>query len=214
MAIEVCVKAATGAPEVLGDCPFSQRILLTLEEKKIPYKTHLINLDSKPEWFLEVNPEGKVPSIKFDEKWISDSDVIVGIIEDKYPEPSLTTPPEFASVGSKIFPKFVAFLKSKDANDGSEQALLDELKALDEHLKSHGPYVNGETITAVDLSLAPKLYHVKVALGHFKKWTVPESLTHVHNYMKLLFSRESFEKTKSVKEEYVIAGWAPKVNNA
>ncbi|XP_076922650.1 glutathione S-transferase DHAR2-like [Bidens hawaiensis] len=214
MAIEVCAKAATGDPDVLGDCPFSQRILLTLEEKKIPYKTHLINLDSKPEWYLEVNPEGKVPSIKFDDKWVSDSDVIVGIIEDKYPEPSLTTPPEFASVGSKIFPKFVAFLKSKDANDGTEQALLDELKALDEHLKNHGPYVNGETISAVDLSLAPKLYHVKVALGHFKKWAVPESLAHVHNYMKLLFSRTSFEKTKPVKEEYVIAGWAPKVNSS
>lgn len=28
-------------------------------------------------------------------------------------------------------------MKSKDANDGSEQALLDELKALDEHLRQH-----------------------------------------------------------------------------
>ncbi|XP_071686394.1 glutathione S-transferase DHAR2-like [Rutidosis leptorrhynchoides] len=213
MAIEICVKAAAGAPDVLGDCPFCQRVVMTLEEKKVPYSTHLINLESKPEWFVEVNPEGKVPVIKIDdEKWISDSDVIVGLIEDKYPEPSLSTPPELTSVGSKIFPKFVAFLKSKDENDGTEQALLDELKALDEHLKSNGPYINGDKITAVDLGLAPKLYHLKVALGHFKKWTVPESLAHVHNYIKSLFSLPSFEKTKPPKEEYVIAGWAPKVN--
>lgn len=39
--------------------------------------------------------------------------------------------------GSKIFPSFVKFLKSKDPNDGSEQALLDELRALNEHLKAH-----------------------------------------------------------------------------
>jgi hypothetical protein len=39
--------------------------------------------------------------------------------------------------GSKIFPSFVKFLKSKDANDGSEKALLDELHALDEHVKAH-----------------------------------------------------------------------------
>lgn len=39
--------------------------------------------------------------------------------------------------GSKVFGSFVTFLKSKDANDGSEQALLNELKALDEHLKAH-----------------------------------------------------------------------------
>lgn len=39
--------------------------------------------------------------------------------------------------GSKIFSSFVTFLKSKDPNDGSEKALLDELQALEEHLKAH-----------------------------------------------------------------------------
>lgn len=211
MAVEVCVKAAVGAPDVLGDCPFCQRVVLTLEEKKVPYQVHLIDVSNKPKWFLEVNPEGKVPVIKLDDKWVADSDVIVVLLEEKYPDPSLSPNPEFASVGSKIFSAFVNFLKSKDPNDGTEQALLDELKALDDHLKSHGPYVCGEKVTAVDLSLAPKLYHLEIALGHFKGWSVPENLTHVRNYMKLLFSWESFEKTKAAKE-YVIAGWAPKVN--
>lgn len=45
-----------------------------------------------------MNPEGKVPAVKFDDKWVPDSDVIVGILEEKYPEPSLVTPPEFANV--------------------------------------------------------------------------------------------------------------------
>lgn len=211
MAIEVCVKAAAGAPHVLGDCPFSQRVLVTLEEKKVPYQMHLIDVNNKPKWFLEVNPEGKVPVIKLNDKWVADSDVIVGLLEEKYPDPSLSPDPEFASVGSKIFSAFVTFLKSKDTNDGTEQALLDELKALDDHLKSHDPYICGDKITAVDLSLAPKLYHLEIALGHFKGWSVPESLTHVHKYMKSLFLRESFEKTKAAKE-HVVAGWAPKVN--
>ncbi|KAE8735158.1 putative glutathione S-transferase DHAR4 [Hibiscus syriacus] len=210
MALEICVKAAVGAPNVLGDCPFSQRALLTLEEKKLSYKMHLINISDKPLWFLEISPEGKVPVLKVDGKWVPDSDVIVGILEEKYPHPSLKTPPEFASVGSDIFGTFTTFLKSKDANDGSEQALLVELKALDEHLKAHGPFIAGENIIAVDLALAPKLYHLEVAVGHFKKWTVPESLANVRNYMKLVFSRESFVKTQAA-EEYVIAGWAPKV---
>ncbi|XVE69075.1 hypothetical protein DITRI_Ditri09bG0120600 [Diplodiscus trichospermus] len=211
MTLEICVKAAAGALDVLGDCPFCQRVLLTLEEKKVPYKLHLVNLSDKPQWFLEISPEGKVPVVKFDDKWVPDSDVIVGILEEKYPEPSLKTPPEFAYVGSKILGSFVTFLKSKDANDGSEQALLSELKALDEHLKGHGPFIAGEKITAVDLGLGPKLYHLEIALGHFKKWTIPESFINVHNYMKLIFSRKSFVKTRAAKE-HVIAGWAPKVN--
>ncbi|XP_047325838.1 glutathione S-transferase DHAR2-like [Impatiens glandulifera] len=212
MVLEVCVKAAVGAPEVLGDCPFSQRVLLTLEEKKVPYKIHLIDVAEKPQWFLETNPEGKVPVIKIDDQWIPDSDVIVGIVEEKHPDPPLAHHPEVSTVGSKIFPAFVSFLKSKDSNDGTEQTLLNELKTLDEHLKAKGPYVNGENICAVDLSLAPKLYHLQVALGHFKGWKIPEEFTHLNNYIKLLFSRESFEKTKPIAEEHVIAGWAPKVN--
>ena len=45
-----------------------------------------------------MNPEGKVPVIKIDDKWVADSDVIVGILEEKYPQPTLATPPEFSSV--------------------------------------------------------------------------------------------------------------------
>ncbi|CAH8357347.1 unnamed protein product [Eruca vesicaria subsp. sativa] len=209
MALEVCVKAAVGAPNVLGDCPFSQRVLLTLEEKSLPYKMHLINISDKPKWFLDINPGGKVPVLKIDGKWVPDSDIIVGLLEKKYPEPSLKTPPKFSSIGSKIFSTFVTFLTTKDSSDGP---LLHELEALENHLKSHdGPFIAGEKVSAVDLSLAPKLYHLEVALGHFKSWSVPGSLTHVHNYMHALFSRHSFEMTKA-DEKYVIAGWAPKVH--
>lgn len=41
----------------------------------------------------------------------------------------------FSCSGSKIFPKFVGFLKSKDPNDGTEQALLDELIAFNDYIK-------------------------------------------------------------------------------
>ena len=49
-----------------------------------------------------MNPGGKVPLIKFDVEWIPDSAVIVGRIEHKYPQPSLHTPPERASVYASL----------------------------------------------------------------------------------------------------------------
>ena len=64
-------------------------------------------------------------------------------------------------------------------------SLLDELEALENHLKTHD--------------------------GHYKSWSVPESLPHVHGYMNALLSLDSFQKTKT-EERYVIAGWAHKVN--
>ncbi|OVA01708.1 Glutathione S-transferase [Macleaya cordata] len=170
----------------------------------------LIDLANKPEWFLKINPEGKVPLIKLDDKWIADSDVITQSLEEKYPDPPLATPPEKASVGSKIFSTFISFLKSKDPSDGTEQALLNELTSFNDHIKEHGPFVNGKEVSAVDLALGPKLYHLEIALGHYKKWSVPDSLPYMKSYMKRIFSMDSFIKTRAQPED-VIAGWRPKV---
>ncbi|KAF7831092.1 glutathione S-transferase DHAR3, chloroplastic-like [Senna tora] len=208
--LEICVKASVTTPDKLGDCPFSQRVLLTLEEKHLPYDMKLVDLKNKPEWFLNINPDGKVPAIKLDEKWVADSDIITQALEEKYPSPPLGAPPEKASVGSKIFSTFIGFLKSKDPNDGTEQALLSELSSLNDYLKENGPFINGKDISAVDLSLGPKLYHLEIALGHFKKWTIPDSLTYLQSYKKAIFSRDSFIKTRAQPED-VIEGWRPKV---
>ncbi|XP_012838812.1 PREDICTED: glutathione S-transferase DHAR3, chloroplastic, partial [Erythranthe guttata] len=190
--------------------PFTQRVLLTLEEKRLPYDLKLVNLNNKPEWFLSISPEGKVPIIKLGEKWIPDSDVITQALEEKFPEPSLATPPEKATVGSKIFSTFIGFLKSKDSSDGTEQALLNELTAFNDYLQENGPFINGELISAADLSLAPKLYHLEIALGHYKKWSIPDSLTYVNSYMKTIFSKDSFVNTRAEPKD-VIEGWRPKV---
>ncbi|KAJ0464368.1 putative glutathione dehydrogenase (ascorbate) [Helianthus annuus] len=193
-----------------GYSPFTQRVLLTLEEKHLPYDLKLVDLGNKPDWFLSISPEGKVPVAKVDDKWIADSDVITQTVEEKFPDPSLVTPPEKASVGSKIFSTYIGFLKSKDANDGTEQALLNELSAFNDYIKENGPFINGKDISAADLSLGPKLYHMEIALGHFKKWSVPDSLPHLKTYMKTVFSLDSFIKTMPLTED-VIEGWRPKV---
>ncbi|KAK7379239.1 hypothetical protein VNO80_04694 [Phaseolus coccineus] len=207
---EIAVKASVTTPNRLGDCPFCQRVLLTLEEKHLPYEPKLVDFTNKPEWFLKANPDGKVPVIKFDEKWVPDSDVITQTLEEKYPSPPLVTPPEKATVGSKIFSTFIGFLKSKDPNDGTEQALLSELSSFNDYIKENGPFINGNEISAADLSLGPKLYHLEIALGHYKKWTVPDSLTSLKSYTKAIFLRESFIKT-SAQPQDVIEGWRPKV---
>ncbi|KAJ4706916.1 Glutathione S-transferase [Melia azedarach] len=208
--LEICVKASVTTPNTLGDCPFCQRVLLTMEEKHLQYDMKLVDLGNKPEWFLKISPEGKVPVVKLDEKWVPDSDVITQSLEERYPDPPLGTPPEKASVGSKIFSTFIGFLKSKDPSDGTEQALLNELSAFNNHIKENGPFINGEKVSAADLSLGPKLYHLEISLGHYKNWSVPDSLPYVKSYMKAIFSKDSFIKTRAAPED-VIVGWRPKV---
>ncbi|KAL9233719.1 hypothetical protein vseg_008677 [Gypsophila vaccaria] len=205
--LQVCVKSSVTSPTKLGDCPFCQRVLLTLEEKHLPYDMKLVDLTNKPEWFTKIHPEGKVPVMNLDGKWVADSDVITKSLEEKYPNPPLATPADKSTIGSKIFPAFVGFLKSKDPNDGMEQELLNELNSFNDHLKENGPFIGGEQVCAADLSLGPKLYHMDIALGHYKNWSVPESLSYVKSYLKNIFSRDSFVKTTATPED-VIAGWA------
>lgn len=169
-----------------------------------------MDLSNKPEWFLKISPEGKVPVIKLDEMWIADSDVITQSLEEKYPHPPLTTPPEKSSIGSKIFSTFIGFLKSKDPSDGTKEALVAELASFNDYIKDNGPFINGEMISSADLSLGPKLYHLEIALGHYKDWSIPDSLPHLKNYMKTIFSLDSFVKTRALPED-IVAGWGPKV---
>ncbi|XP_013608485.1 PREDICTED: glutathione S-transferase DHAR3, chloroplastic-like [Brassica oleracea var. oleracea] len=120
--LEICVKTSITTPNKLGDCPFCQRELLTMEEKHVPYDMKMVDLSNKPEWFLKISAEGKVPVVKFDEKWVPDSDVITQTLEDKYPEPPLATPPEKASVGSKIFSTFIGLMLLEDYKARGTQA--------------------------------------------------------------------------------------------
>ncbi|CAF3755969.1 unnamed protein product [Rotaria sp. Silwood1] len=46
-------------------CPFVQRAKLVLAAKNIPYEEININLVEKPEWYLEKNSPGQVPSLEW-----------------------------------------------------------------------------------------------------------------------------------------------------
>ena len=63
------------------------------------------------------------------------------------------------------------FLLSKpgDDEDKKKDALLQELKAVNDHLEKSGkPYFGGDDVCATDLSMAPKIKHVKIGADEIK----------------------------------------------
>ncbi|CAI5982136.1 unnamed protein product [Closterium sp. NIES-64] len=96
-------------------CPFCQRVWLQLEEKRIPYRfplsyrppqgaVHLtqiptvekINLKCygpKPDWFLELVPNGMLPAVQLDGRVITESVTIMKEIEAAFPSHSPLLPP-------------------------------------------------------------------------------------------------------------------------
>ncbi|RWV87455.1 hypothetical protein GW17_00050547, partial [Ensete ventricosum] len=89
VAAEVCVKAAVGSPDALGDCKPSSSLSKSLSCCAFDLRISL----------PAISPEGKLPVLKLDDgKSAPDSDVITQILEEKFPNPSLVTPQEYSSV--------------------------------------------------------------------------------------------------------------------
>ena len=82
--------------------------------------------------------------------------------------------------------------------------LLQELKGLNSHLQSSGPYLKGEDVSAGDLALAPKLHHMQVALKALKVHTQ-------HCFMSLLLSRARSSRISSMLHAAhgAVSHWQP-----
>ncbi|EGI63781.1 PREDICTED: pyrimidodiazepine synthase-like isoform X1 [Acromyrmex echinatior] len=71
-------------------CPFVMRIHHVLSLKQIPYDIVNINLQKKPQWFLQINPVGKVPVyVDSDGTVVMESVTVANYLDEKYPEPPL-----------------------------------------------------------------------------------------------------------------------------
>ncbi|CAL5221318.1 g3490 [Coccomyxa viridis] len=206
--IEIYVKG-TPATQERGDCPFCHRALLTLAEKHVPYKEEYIDFADKPKWLFDISPKGAVPVMKDleNDKWIADSGDIVDYLEDKFPEVPLGKQDARPHVAQKLFPSFVAALKADGAEfKEKEEALVGSLTEIDEYMQNHKAYLGGDRPNAVDCMIAPRLYHIQVAMKELKGWEIPSNLTNLHEYITRMQSRDSWKQTYYSPDK-VLAGW-------
>ncbi|XP_002735498.1 uncharacterized protein LOC100368280 [Saccoglossus kowalevskii] len=208
--MELYVKAGRDG-NTLGDCPFCHRIQMVLQLKGLDYQLVPINMQIKPREFLDMNPSGKVPVLYHNGVLMDDSAVIADYLERTFPEPSLAASTKVAeNAGSNIFQRFTAYLKNKDPKkqDQMRDLLRDELQKLNSVLaNSSGDYLDGDILKLPDCNILPKLYHVKIAARHYKKFEMPDEFPSLKKYFDLGFENEAFLKTKCEDEE-IIFGWS------
>ncbi|KAK9808237.1 hypothetical protein WJX73_002184 [Symbiochloris irregularis] len=208
-----------GSPEKgeVGDCPFSHRTMLHMEEKGISFNKMLIDEQNMPEWIPEVS-EGnkKIPfMLELDTgKWLHDSDKIVPYLEKKFPDPKLGMPDDMPpDVGQELMPKcLIEFVTSKPGKEEDEkrQQLEAELKGINDHLAKGGPFFGGKDVNTHDLTLAPKLKHTILAGKEIKGWSMPKEFTAINKFMEEIAKRPSWKKTM-YSDKYVQDGWQLKV---
>ncbi|KAK9845184.1 hypothetical protein WJX84_009029 [Apatococcus fuscideae] len=214
-----------GAPEEdlvcergeLGDCPFSQRTMMTLEEKNIPYQRMYVDEYKMGEipWLKDVT-EGacQIPFMKELEtgKWYHDSDFLVTYLEDKFPERKIGKPDTDPQVGKELFPTaFIEYLTTDGAGEkAKEERLLAEFQKLEDFLAEHkADYFGGSDVCSTDLALSPRVKHILVGGKAVKGFELPSSFKEVHAWLDRIQTRSSWKKCMP-DEKWLESGWVKK----
>ncbi|KAF5827157.1 dehydroascorbate reductase [Dunaliella salina] len=198
----------------LTDCPFCQRVLITLANKGIEHDQTYVDFARKPDWLMQVSG-GKVPVIRQSEKGLNmpDSDVIVEYLEKEHPNPSMKSSAP-AELGGSLFPNFINFIKAPAEDKEATSKFEAELQAINDYLskEGNGPLLGGANIDAKDAAVAPKLYHACVASKAIKGYDILEKYKAIKTYIDTLSSKPAFKQTLPADGDSVIeAGWKAKV---
>ena len=156
-------------------CPFVQRVTALLEAKGVPYDVEYISLRDKPQWFLDISPNGQVPVLITDDgQALFESDAIVEYIEEAYPPLQ-----QDISLETKATNRAWSYLAAKNylvqcsAQRSPDRTVLAERsaklgKAFDriEKQLGDGPYFGGDTIGMVDIAWLPLLHRASIVEQH------------------------------------------------
>jgi len=155
--------------------PFAWRVMLALEVKGLPYESKLLEFskgDHKSAAYLQLNPRGKVPTLKDGDFVINESLAIMSYLDRKYPNPPLfgKTAEETAliwrwlleceaymvSAGQKVVRPifFGKGLENVEEIQQAAQSVRGELKLVDQRLAA-AQWLVGDNISAADLGIFP-----------------------------------------------------------
>ena len=155
--------------------PFSWRVMLALEHKRLPYVAHLLEFSKQEHQsphMLKLNPRGQLPVLKDGDFVIFESLAILYYLDLKYPEPRLfgRTPeeagtimrvicefqnnaePQVRKISAAVFDGALA--KRMDEITAAMHAVGNEARVIEARL-SHCDWIVGERLSAVDVVVFP-----------------------------------------------------------
>lgn len=161
----------------ISGSPFSWRVLLALEIKRVAYESKLVKAmeeEHKQPWFLEMNPRGKVPVLKIGDQSLYETYAILAYLEAEHPSPPLlgATLDEttlvwrlLSEIDNYFAPAFVEFVRPvlfagqeepSDELQATAPPIHKELKVFEGELAQPGrAFLTGKNVSAADIALYP-----------------------------------------------------------
>jgi glutathione S-transferase len=165
--------------------PFSWRVLLALEIKRLPYESHLLQFskgDLATPAFVAMNPRKQVPVLRDGDEVVFESIAVLAYLDRKYPEPPLfgRTPAEAGRIWQLVCEemayldgpgdKYILPLYFNEVDENADelravvprvQAELGRLEAILERQE----WLAGDRISAADLAAFPMVKSLERAAG-------------------------------------------------
>lgn len=185
-------------------CPYTQRAAIQLAEKGLACERTYIDLASKPEWFVQLSPLGKVPVLRVDGRVIFETWVICEYIEEVTPAAVSLHPQaplarayhrSWAEFASAVVADVFAFYMAPDTAAFERKCadLAGRFGRLEKWLGrslGDGAYFDGQRFSLVDAAFAPvfRLFDTFDRIGDFG---IFEGLHRVGTYRAALAERPS-----------------------
>nr|CAD7256036.1 unnamed protein product [Timema shepardi] len=153
-----------------GFSPYVQRVHMVLIAKNIPHDVKSIDLKNKPDWFLKLNPAGKVPVLDTGDKVLTESLDIIVYLDQNYPGTSLrSTDPEKSAKDKEIVKKFEEYAKEfrqffTDKDFKPSEGTRAFYSLFQSELEKRGTtFLGGDSPGLVDYIIWPWFERIKVA---------------------------------------------------
>ncbi|MBX2798552.1 MAG: glutathione S-transferase family protein [Myxococcales bacterium] len=182
-------------------CPFVQRAAILLQEQGRSYEITYIDLADKPDWFLEISPNGKVPVLEVGDTPLFESAVILEYLDETAQHGQLLPADPIERAQQRMWIAYISNIMSTGwrlqaaKDEETARALTAEvrghLQELAKNLSGDGPYWGGQTFTMVDAAIAPILQRFTWAEALEPSLGLFDGLSRIRAWTDALLARPS-----------------------
>ena len=157
-------------------CPFVQRVTAALEAKQVPYEIEYISLSDKPQWFLDISPNGQVPILVTENgTTLFESDAIIEYIDDEFGnlEPNLSNEDKaldraWSYLAAKHYLTQCGTMSSKNKVTFEERTtnFIKAFEKVESKLSGETKFFKSDNISKVDIAWLPLLHRAAIIEKH------------------------------------------------